>query len=77
MRSRRTGAAVRVYSRGYSAVHTHHYVPKGRADDADIADSATAEDTHEPAGIGLHTPRRAKLAAAPAQRVSRRYFSAA
>ncbi len=34
-------------------------------------------DTHEPAiATGLHTPRRAKLAAAPAQRVRRRYPTA-
>jgi hypothetical protein len=57
VRSSRTGAAVRGYSGGYSAVRTHRNASKGRADDADVAG---AEDTHEPAGvIGLHTTRRA------------------
>ena len=64
---------MRGYSRGYSAVRAHRYVREGRADDADVA-GAAADDTHEPAAIiGLHTARRAKLAAAPAQRESRRY----
>jgi hypothetical protein len=67
VRSCRTGAAVRGYSTGYSAVRAHRYVREGRADDADMA-FAAVQDTHEPAVItGLHTPRRAKLAAAPAQ----------
>ena len=58
-------------------MRAHRYVRKGRADDADVAGAAAAVDTHEPAIIaGLHTPRRAKLAAAPAQRVSRRYPTA-
>ncbi len=58
---------MRGYSRGYSAVRAHRYVREVRADDADVA-GAPAGDTHEPAAvIGLHTPRRAKLAAAPAQ----------
>jgi hypothetical protein len=66
VRSRRTGAAVRGYSRGCSAVRAHRYVRDGRADDAHVA--TAVEDTHEPAGAGgLHTTRRAKLAAAPAQ----------
>jgi hypothetical protein len=81
VRSRRTGAAVRGYSRGYSAVRAHRYVREGRVDDADVAEchlsAAAAGDTHEPAfKAGLHTPRRAKLAAAPAQRVSRRCSTA-
>ncbi len=72
---------MRGYSRGYSAVRAHRYVREGRADDADVAEchssAAAAGDTHEPAVIlGLHTPRRAKLAAAPAQRVSRLYPTA-
>ena len=68
VRSRRTGAAVRGYSRGYSAVRAHRYVCDGRADDADVAGAAVG-DTHEPAvAFGLHTPRRAQLAAAPALR---------
>jgi hypothetical protein len=72
---------MRGYWRGYSAVRAHRYVCEGRADDADVAGGAVAEaivgDTHEPAGIaGLHTPRRATLAATPAQRVSRRYSTA-
>jgi hypothetical protein len=74
VRSRRTGAAVRGYSRGYSAGRAHRDVREGRADDADVA--GAVGDTHEPAVIGLHTPRRAKLAAAPAQKVSRRYPTA-
>ncbi len=74
VRSRRTGAAVRGYSRGYSAVPTHRDGREGRADDAHVAGADV--DTHEPAIIGLHTPRRAKLAAAPARRVSRRYSTA-
>jgi hypothetical protein len=69
VRSRRTGAAVRGYSRGYSTVRAHRYVCEGRADDADVA-GAAAVDTHEPAAIGLHTTRRAKLAAAPAQELA-------
>ena len=68
VRSRRTGAAVRGHSRGYSAVRRHRDVREGRADDADVTGGAVAGDTHEPAVIGLHTARRAKLAAAPAQR---------
>jgi hypothetical protein len=76
VRSRRTGAAVRRYSRGYSALRTHRDVREGRPDDADVAGAAVV-DTHEPAvKAGLHTTRRAKLAAAPAQRVSRRYPTA-
>jgi hypothetical protein len=67
---------MRGYSRRYSAVRAHRYVREGRADDPDVA-GAAAVDTHEPAiKIGLHTPRRAKLAAAPARRVSRRYPTA-
>jgi hypothetical protein len=73
------GAAVRGYSRGYSAVRTHRDVREGRADDADMA-AATVVDTHEAAAAaqanGLHTARRAKLAAAPAPRVRRRYPTA-
>ncbi len=62
---------MRGYSRGYSAVRANRYVREGRADDADVTGGAVAGDIHEPAiailAIGLHTPRRAKLAAAPAQ----------
>jgi hypothetical protein len=78
VRSRRTGAAVRRYSSGYSTVRAHRYGREGRADDANAAGGAAAAvDTHEPAVIaGLHTPRRAKLAAAPTQRGSRRYSTA-
>jgi hypothetical protein len=67
---------MRGYSRGYSAVRANRYVCEGRADDAHVTGGAAAGDTHEPAVIGLHSPRRAKLAAAPAQRVSRRYPTA-
>ena len=60
---------MRGYSRRYSAVRAHRYVREGRADDPDVAEchssAAAAGDTHEPAVIGLHTPRRAKLAAPP------------
>jgi hypothetical protein len=46
-------------------VRVHRYVCEGRADDADVADSA-ADDTHEPAvAIGLQTTRRTKLGSAP------------
>jgi hypothetical protein len=48
-------------------MRTHCDVREGRADDADVADAAAAVDTHEPAVSGLHTTRRAKLAAAPAR----------
>jgi hypothetical protein len=52
-------------------MRTHRYVCKGRADDADVADAAAAGDMHEPTDTtGLHTTRRAKLAAAPAQRLA-------
>ncbi len=58
---------MRGYSRGYSAARTHRDVREGRADDADVA-GAAAGDTHQPAVIaGLHTTRRARLAAAPAR----------
>jgi hypothetical protein len=63
---------VRGYSAGTQAVRTHRYVREGRADDADIAVAAVV-DIHEPAVAiftGLHTPRRAKLAVAPAQRLA-------
>ena len=56
-------------------MRAHRYVREGRVDDADVA-GAVGVDTPEPAVIGLHTTRRAKLAAAPAQRVSRRYPTA-
>jgi hypothetical protein len=69
VRSSRTGAVVRMYSESTQAVRTHLYVREGRADDADVADSAVG-DTHEPAftkkAIGcLHTTRRTNLAPAP------------
>ncbi len=61
-------------------MRTHRDVCEGRADDADVAGGVAVDthepaaaiglagDTHEPAVIaGLHTPRRARLAAAPAQ----------
>jgi hypothetical protein len=70
VRSSRTGAAVRGYSAGTQAVRTHRSAREGRADDADVADAAAAGDTHEPTVIGLHTTRRAKLAAAPTQRLA-------
>jgi hypothetical protein len=48
-------------------VRAHRDVREGRADDADVA-GAAVKDAHKPAVIiGLHTPRRAKLAAAPAK----------
>jgi hypothetical protein len=73
VRSRRTGAAVRGYSTGYSAVRAHRDAREGRADDADVAGAVAVDthDTHEPAVIaGLHNTHRAKLAAAPAQRLA-------
>jgi hypothetical protein len=70
VRSRRTGAAVRGYSAGTQVVRTHRDVREGRADDADT-DIVAVGDIHKPTvTTGLHTPRRAKLAAAPAQRLA-------
>ncbi len=61
---------MRGYSEGTQEVRTHRYASEGRADDADVA-GAAGIDTHEPTvTTGLHTPRRAKLAAAPAQRLA-------
>ncbi len=57
-------------------MRAHRYVREGRADDADMAGAAVG-DTHEPTEMaGLHTTRRTKLAAAPAQGGSRRYSTA-
>ncbi len=70
LRSSRTGDTVRGYSQDTQAVRTHRYVREGRADNADVAGAAIG-DTHKPAGEGLHTTRRATLAAAPTKRTRR------